>query len=80
MKHIVTNLDDPNEPILFVDSILGNYGMDSFLGNFLARTSSFIDSRTRSKLLHCTHNVTHQSTVQIINKVSKDLNTWRVSL
>jgi hypothetical protein len=33
MKHVVTGLNDPNKPILFNHSILGNYSYDSLFGN-----------------------------------------------
>jgi hypothetical protein len=32
MNHMVTNLNDPNEPVMFNNSILGNYSYDTFLG------------------------------------------------
>ena len=30
MKHTVTKMDDSNEPVLFIDTIMGNYMVDSF--------------------------------------------------
>jgi hypothetical protein len=32
MKHMVTDLNDPNEPVVFFNSVLGNYYFDTFLG------------------------------------------------
>jgi hypothetical protein len=32
MKHVVTDLNDPNEPVMFNHSILGNYSVIHFLG------------------------------------------------
>jgi hypothetical protein len=34
MKHVVTDLNDPNEPMMFNNSILGNYSYDTFFGNY----------------------------------------------
>jgi hypothetical protein len=36
MKHFVTDLNDPNEPIMFTNSILGNYCFEYFFGNSTA--------------------------------------------
>jgi hypothetical protein len=44
MKFIVTDIDGENEPILFSNSILGNYCSNSYFENFAAEISSFIDS------------------------------------
>ena len=36
MKPTVTEINSPNEPVMFSDSILENYGYDSYLGSFPA--------------------------------------------
>jgi hypothetical protein len=54
IKHTVTYLNDPNEPIMFNNCILGNYCFDSFFGNFHCKTSPFVESCLQSKILHCT--------------------------
>jgi hypothetical protein len=36
MKHMVIDLNDPNEPVMFNHSILGNYSYDTFLGKYTA--------------------------------------------
>ena len=36
MKHTVTELEGPNEPIAFTNNIIGNYSAESFLGSFNA--------------------------------------------
>ena len=43
MKHTVIELDDSNEPVLFTDTIMGNYVVDSFFGNLESGTSSVQD-------------------------------------
>ena len=53
MKHTMTEINSPNESVLFSDSILGNYGYDSDLGSFPAFKSVFVDSLNKSEILHC---------------------------
>jgi hypothetical protein len=55
MKHVVTELNDPNEPVIFNNSILGNYSYETFFGNFTVETSSLLESNTQSEILHCIH-------------------------
>jgi len=43
MKYVVTELNDPNEPVMFTNSILGNYSFDIYatktcFGEFHAET------------------------------------------
>ena len=52
MKHTITELDDSNEPVLFTDTIMGNYMVDSFFGNLEAETSSVQDPKQQSKVFH----------------------------
>ena len=40
MKHTVTNLNDPNEPVMFSNSILGNFYFETFFGELEAETSA----------------------------------------
>jgi hypothetical protein len=54
MKHVVTDLNDPNEPIMFNHSILGNYSYDTFFGNHTTDISSYAESNTQYEILHCT--------------------------
>ena len=44
MKHIVTNLNDTNEPVMFNHSILGNFCFETFFGELEAETSTYADS------------------------------------
>ena len=34
MKHTVTDLENPNELVMFLQASLGNYSFDTFLGNY----------------------------------------------
>jgi hypothetical protein len=54
MQHFVTDLNDPNELVMFNISILGNYSYKIFLGNFTVETSSLVESNTQYEILHCT--------------------------
>jgi hypothetical protein len=54
MKHVVTDLNDPNEPIIFNHFILGNYSYDSIFGNHTAEISSHAESFARYEILHYT--------------------------
>jgi hypothetical protein len=54
MKHVVIDLNDPNELVMFNHSILGNYSCDSFFGNYLAEISPHVESNTQYEILHCT--------------------------
>ena len=52
MKHMVTNLNDLNEPIMFSNSILDKFFFDTFFGELEYDLSPFADSDMQSKLLH----------------------------
>ena len=55
MKHTVTELNDPNELVMFSNSILGNFYFETFFGELKAETSKYTDSNEKSKLLNTTH-------------------------
>jgi hypothetical protein len=46
MKHVVIDLNDPNEAVMFNNSILGNHSYDIFFGNYSTETSFFVESNT----------------------------------
>jgi hypothetical protein len=54
MKHVVTNLNDPNEPVMFNHSILGNYSFETFFWNFTTEPSTLVESNAKLEILHCT--------------------------
>jgi hypothetical protein len=54
MKHIVIELEEGNEPIIFTDSILGNYYVDNFLGNFPIDVSPYAKTTIQSELMFYT--------------------------
>lgn len=54
MKHVVTELEAPNEPIMFINTILGNYCFDTFFRDFPAEESP-VPENVVSKLMFCDH-------------------------
>ena len=54
MKHIVTDLNDLNEPVMFYNLILGNFCFAKFFGDLEAETSQYANSNEQSELLHTT--------------------------
>jgi hypothetical protein len=54
MKHVVTELNDLNKPIMFNHSILGNYRLNTFFRDFTVEISPHVESRMQSEILHYT--------------------------
>ena len=54
MKHTVMKLEAPNEPIMFINTILGNYYFDTFFGDFPIEESPVPDDVV-SELFFYTH-------------------------
>ena len=70
MKHMVTDLNDSNEPIMFSNSILGNFYFDTFFGELEAELSPFANSNEQYELLHTTQIVEpHCNIVEDCTKV-----------
>jgi hypothetical protein len=67
MKHVVTDLNDPNEPVMFNHYVLGNYSCDSFFGNYSVEISSYVESNTQSEILHCTQIVEPHCNISDVN-------------
>ena len=70
MKHTVTEINFPSEPVLFIDAILGNYGYDSDLGSFPALKSAFTNSVNKSEILHCDFQEAAPSLINTVNNVN----------
>ena len=49
-KYIVTELEGENEPVAYSSNIFGNYSVDSFLGNFNAHTSPYLEHFVLSQI------------------------------
>jgi len=58
MKHIITDINDSNEPVLFSEPIVGNYCVDTDFGNFSIEKLSFLNFEQQSELFSCTHMAT----------------------
>jgi hypothetical protein len=70
MKHMVTDLNDPNKPIMFSNSILGKLCFDTSFGELESEISPYTNSNELSKLLHSTHIVEpHYNIVEYCTKV-----------
>ena len=73
MKHMVMEINGPNELVMFTQSKLGNLCLDTFFGNFNAGMSSQTQTSYQSKLLHTTQtvephcNIVDDRTVQFTN-------------
>jgi hypothetical protein len=79
MKHVVTDLNDPNEPVMFNNSILGNYSYETFFGNFIVETSSLAESNTQYGILHCTHIIEPNCNIIVQTNSSFDVKPNTVS-
>ena len=44
MKHTIIDLNDLNEPVMFSNSILGNFCFETFFGELEVETSQYADS------------------------------------
>ena len=51
MKHVVTELNDSNEPIIFHNSILGNYNLNTYFENISADVPFLVESYKQSETL-----------------------------
>ena len=52
MKHAVTNLNDPNESVMFSRSILGDFFFETFFGELEVERSPLENSYKQFELLH----------------------------
>ena len=77
MKHTVTELDDSNEPVLFTDTIMGNYMVDSFFGNLEDESSSVQDPKQQFEVYHFTQVLDE---IPVLNAAHLDLNNGLWSL
>jgi hypothetical protein len=52
MKHMVTDLNNTNEPVMFSNSILGNFCFDTFFEDLEAKLSPLVNLDKKYELLH----------------------------
>ena len=55
MKHTLTDLNDTNEPVMFSNSILGNFYLDTIFGELEVELSPLANSEKQFELLYTTH-------------------------
>ena len=73
MKHTVTDLNDPNESVMFSISVVGNFSFDTFFGELEVELSLFVNSNEQYELLHTTQiidphcNITKYCTKVVFN-------------
>jgi hypothetical protein len=63
MKHTVTDLNDSNEPIMFLNSILIKFCFDTFFGELEAKLSPLVDSDKKYELLPMTQIAKNNCTI-----------------
>lgn len=69
LKYIVTELEGENEPVAYNNNIIGNYSVESFLGNFNAKTSPFLENYVTSQI----ENYSQTNSFKCINSVDKQV-------
>jgi len=69
-KYIVTELEGENEPIAYNSSIIGNYSVNSFLGNFNAHASPYLKHSVLSQV----ENFSRTDSSKCINFLDKPVN------
>ena len=80
MKHTVTDLNDPNELVMFSHSILGNSFFETFFGELEAETSTCVDSNEQSELLQITQTVEpHYTIVEYCTNLDTNISSDIVS-
>ena len=76
-KYIVTELEGENEAVAYNSSIIGNYSVDSFLVNFNAHTSPYLENLVLSQV----ENFSQTDNSKCVNFVDKPVNTslfWKL--
>ena len=78
-NYIVIELEGENEPMAYSNNIIGNYSVESFLGNFNAYTSPFLENSVLSQI----ENFSQIDTSRCINFIDKPINKtlfWKLFL
>ena len=69
-KYIGTELEGENEPVAYNSSIIGNYSVDSFLSNFNAHVSPYLEHSVLSQV----ENFSRTDSLKCINFLDKPVN------
>ena len=70
MKHRITDLNDPNKPVMFSTSILDNFCFETFFGELEVELSPHANSCTQFELLHPTQIVEPYCTLVDISSIN----------
>ena len=80
MKHVVTDLNNTNELVMFSNSILGNFSFGAFFGELEVELSPLENSNKQYELFHITHIFKpHCTIVDTCTKVDSKNCTYIVS-
>lgn len=66
-KYIVIELEGENEPVAYSNNIIGNYSVESFLGNFISYTSPYLENSIGSQI----EKLSQTNTSKCVNFVDK---------
>ena len=69
LEHIVTKLHDPNEPVLFYDSITGNCTYEMNFGNFKDENSPFTGIKQQYEISNFTYIQPNSASQNFVNSV-----------
>ena len=75
MKHVVIDLNETNEVVLFYNSILGNYYFDTYYEVISDEVSYKDEYYKQSETLHCTHITEPYYNIVDSNHTNIDLDT-----
>lgn len=77
MKYKVTDLDGINEPISFINNVIGNYLVKSSLGSFNAPRSPFLDNVVVSQIENFAQTDASKS-LNLVDKFSNNSLFWNL--
>ena len=60
MKHTITDIQARNEPIMFINTILGNYCFDTFFRDFPVEESLVLENVISELMFYDHHEPTHR--------------------
>jgi len=76
-KYIVTELEGENELIACNNNIIGNYSVESFLGNFNAYTSPFLENYITSQIKNYSQTYSSKC-INFVNKPVVNSLFWKL--
>lgn len=52
MKYVITELNQPNESVMFSNSILGKYSLNTYFGEFKAKSCNAVEFERKYEFVH----------------------------